>query len=66
MPVDLHLRVLALALEFAERCAERVSTHGKRRAEEMREAGEMVRDLGLDPSLCRGIADVQERGAKPR
>lgn len=51
---------------LAERCAERVSKHGKRRAEEMREAGEMVRDLGLDPGLCRGIADVQEQGAKPR
>jgi 3-hydroxyisobutyrate dehydrogenase-like beta-hydroxyacid dehydrogenase len=44
--------------------AERVGTHGLRRAQEMREAGEMVADLGLDPVLARAIADVQEKGAK--
>src|SRR5262245_27671759 len=44
--------------------AERVARHGVRRAEEMREAGAMLEDLGVDPGLCRAIADVQERGAK--
>jgi 3-hydroxyisobutyrate dehydrogenase-like beta-hydroxyacid dehydrogenase len=43
---------------------ERVGKHGVRRAQEMREAGEMVADLGLEPVLCRAIADVQEKGAK--
>jgi 3-hydroxyisobutyrate dehydrogenase-like beta-hydroxyacid dehydrogenase len=43
--------------------AERVARHGARRAEEMREAGAMLEDLGVDPGLCRAIADVQERGA---
>jgi 3-hydroxyisobutyrate dehydrogenase-like beta-hydroxyacid dehydrogenase len=46
------------------RAAERVARHGIRRAEEMREAGAMLEDLGLDPGLCRAIADVQERSAK--
>jgi 3-hydroxyisobutyrate dehydrogenase-like beta-hydroxyacid dehydrogenase len=44
--------------------AERVGKHGLRRAQEMREAGEMLADLGLDPVLARAIADVQEEGAK--
>lgn len=46
-------------------CAERVAKHGKRRAEEMLEAGEMLRELGLDPGLCRAIAAAQAQGAKP-
>ena len=46
------------------RAGERVARHGIRRAEEMREAGAMLADLGLDPGLCRAIAAVQERGAK--
>lgn len=49
----------------AARCAERVAQHGIRRAQEMREAGEMLAELGLDPTLCRAIAAVQEQGAKP-
>jgi 3-hydroxyisobutyrate dehydrogenase-like beta-hydroxyacid dehydrogenase len=44
--------------------AERVGKHGLRRAQEMREAGAMVADLGLDPVLCEAIAAVQEKGAK--
>jgi 3-hydroxyisobutyrate dehydrogenase-like beta-hydroxyacid dehydrogenase len=48
----------------AEYAAERVGRHGVRRAQEMREAAEMVADLGLDPVLARAIADVQEKGAK--
>jgi 3-hydroxyisobutyrate dehydrogenase-like beta-hydroxyacid dehydrogenase len=43
---------------------ERLSRHGIRRAEEMREAGAMLADLDLDPGLCLAIAAVQERGAK--
>jgi 3-hydroxyisobutyrate dehydrogenase-like beta-hydroxyacid dehydrogenase len=43
---------------------ERVATHGVRRAAEMREAGEMVATLGLDPALALAVADAQERGAR--
>ena len=42
---------------------ERVATHGVRRAAEMREAGEMMAALGLDPALALAVADAQERGA---
>jgi 3-hydroxyisobutyrate dehydrogenase-like beta-hydroxyacid dehydrogenase len=49
---------------LAASCAERVATHGVRRAEEMREAGTMMQELGLDPTLCNAIAGAQERGAK--
>jgi 3-hydroxyisobutyrate dehydrogenase-like beta-hydroxyacid dehydrogenase len=38
----------------------RVSEHGIRRSAEMREAGQMVKALGMDDSLCNGIADVQK------
>lgn len=47
-----------------EYAAERVATHGLRRAQEMREAGAMVAALGLDPVLCEAIAAVEEQGAK--
>jgi 3-hydroxyisobutyrate dehydrogenase-like beta-hydroxyacid dehydrogenase len=50
---------------LVQSCAERVAKHGKRRAEEMLEAGEMLRELGLDPGLCRAIAAAQAQGAKP-
>lgn len=43
--------------------AERVAKHGIRRAAEMREAAEMLGDLGDDPALCRAIADRHERFA---
>lgn len=49
--------------KLAANCAQRVSKHGVRRAQEMREAGEMVQDVGLDPALCLAIAGVQDRGA---
>jgi 3-hydroxyisobutyrate dehydrogenase-like beta-hydroxyacid dehydrogenase len=49
---------------LAENSAERVSSHGIRRAAEMREAAEMIADMGLSPALARAIADAQERGAK--
>jgi 3-hydroxyisobutyrate dehydrogenase-like beta-hydroxyacid dehydrogenase len=48
---------------LAENSLERVSSHGIRRAAEMREAAEMIADMDLDPSLSRAIADAQERGA---
>jgi hypothetical protein len=43
--------------------AGRVREHGIRRAAEMREAADMLADLGLDPALCQAVADAQERGA---
>jgi 3-hydroxyisobutyrate dehydrogenase-like beta-hydroxyacid dehydrogenase len=49
-----------------EYAAERVATHGIRRAQEMREAGAMVADLGLDPVLCEAIAAIEEQGAKKK
>ncbi|QCI65282.1 NAD(P)-dependent oxidoreductase [Phreatobacter stygius] len=49
---------------LAASMAERVARHGVRRAAEMREAAEMVADLGIDPALCRAVADAQERGAR--
>jgi 3-hydroxyisobutyrate dehydrogenase-like beta-hydroxyacid dehydrogenase len=49
-----------------EYAAERVATHGIRRAQEMREAAAMVAELGLDPALCEGIAAVEEQGAKKK
>jgi 3-hydroxyisobutyrate dehydrogenase-like beta-hydroxyacid dehydrogenase len=51
--------------DLARRCAERVARHGRRRAEEMLEAGDMLREMGLDPALCAAIAAVQVRGARP-
>src|SRR3954466_8359834 len=49
---------------LAENSLERVSNHGLRRAAEMREAAEIIADMGLDPALARAIAAAQERGAK--
>jgi 3-hydroxyisobutyrate dehydrogenase-like beta-hydroxyacid dehydrogenase len=42
----------------------RVERHGRRRAAEMREAGDMMRALGLDPTLCEAIAAQHDRVAK--
>jgi 3-hydroxyisobutyrate dehydrogenase-like beta-hydroxyacid dehydrogenase len=50
---------------LAANMAERVARHGVRRAAEMREAADMVADLGIDPALCRAVADAQQRGARP-
>jgi 3-hydroxyisobutyrate dehydrogenase-like beta-hydroxyacid dehydrogenase len=52
--------------ELAKTMAGRVRQHGIRRAAEMREAGMMLDDLGLDGSLSRAVADAQQRGAAPR
>jgi 3-hydroxyisobutyrate dehydrogenase-like beta-hydroxyacid dehydrogenase len=49
---------------LAENSMERVSSHGLRRAAEMREAADMIADMGLNPDLARAIADAQEQGAK--
>jgi 3-hydroxyisobutyrate dehydrogenase-like beta-hydroxyacid dehydrogenase len=49
---------------LAENSMERVSSHGIRRAAEMREAAAMIADMGLNPALATAIADAQERGAK--
>ncbi|UCE30956.1 MAG: DUF1932 domain-containing protein [Burkholderiales bacterium] len=49
---------------------QRVVQHGRRRAEEMREAAETVRDVGLEPHSAAGtaerqawVAELAERGA---
>lgn len=46
---------------LAEAMGERVRTHGIRRAAEMREAGAMLADIGMDPCLSLAIADRHER-----
>lgn len=51
---------------LAEDMKERVATHGVRRSEEMREAGEMLSDFGFDAELALAVANAQARGAKPR
>jgi len=38
----------------------RVVQHGKRRAEEMREAANTVREAGFDPTMASAIADKQQ------
>ncbi len=43
--------------------AGRVRQHGVRRAAEMREAAQMLDDLGMDGGLSRAVADAQQRGA---
>jgi 3-hydroxyisobutyrate dehydrogenase-like beta-hydroxyacid dehydrogenase len=52
--------------DLSKYMAGRVRQHGIRRAAEMREAAMMVEDLGLDPTLCRAVADAQERGSAPK
>lgn len=51
---------------LAELMAGRVRQHGVRRAAEMREAADMVADLGFDDALVRAVAEAQERGADKR
>jgi 3-hydroxyisobutyrate dehydrogenase-like beta-hydroxyacid dehydrogenase len=52
----------ALAMDMGER----VATHGVRRAAEMREAADMLADMGLAPDLSRAVADAQARGARKK
>ncbi|MBY0531488.1 MAG: DUF1932 domain-containing protein [Xanthobacteraceae bacterium] len=49
---------------LAEDMKERVATHGVRRSEEMREAGEMLSEFGFDAELALAVANAQARGAK--
>jgi 3-hydroxyisobutyrate dehydrogenase-like beta-hydroxyacid dehydrogenase len=49
--------------KLAETMASRVRQHGIRRAAEMREAADMLDDLGVNSALSRAVADAQERGA---
>lgn len=44
----------------------RVHAHGLRRAAEMREAGQMLEDLGLDPALALAVAAKQQAHARPK
>ena len=46
---------------FAEYQFERTTTHGRRRAAEMRESAATLQALGLHGTLADAIADVQER-----
>jgi len=48
---------------LAEDMNERVATHGIRRAAEMREAADMLRESGLEPALAEAVAAAQQRGA---
>ncbi len=52
--------------ELADAMAERVGKHGVRRAAEMREAAEMLSEMGLESGLARAVADAQESGARAR
>ena len=52
--------------KLAATMAGRVEQHGVRRAAEMREAADMVADLGFNDALVRAVAEAQERGALPR
>jgi 3-hydroxyisobutyrate dehydrogenase-like beta-hydroxyacid dehydrogenase len=49
---------------LADNMAERVATHGIRRSAEMREAAQMLAEMGLDPALADAVADAQARGAR--
>jgi len=52
--------------ELAVYMAERVHTHGRRRAAEMREAAAMLEELGLDSALARAVAEAHDRKAQAR
>lgn len=43
---------------------ERMETHGARRAAEMEEAAKTLIDLGIEPVMTRGTAELQRRAAK--
>jgi 3-hydroxyisobutyrate dehydrogenase-like beta-hydroxyacid dehydrogenase len=49
---------------LADSMAERVATHGIRRSAEMREAAEMLGEMGLNSTLAEAVADAQARGAR--
>jgi 3-hydroxyisobutyrate dehydrogenase-like beta-hydroxyacid dehydrogenase len=51
---------------LADAMGERVATHGVRRAAEMREAADMLREIGHDAGLAEAVADAQARGASKK
>jgi 3-hydroxyisobutyrate dehydrogenase-like beta-hydroxyacid dehydrogenase len=51
---------------LAQTMRERVATHGVRRSAEMREAGEMLTAIGMNPQLAYAVADAQLRGARSK
>lgn len=51
---------------LADAMTERVATHGVRRAAEMREAADMLREAGFNEALASAVAEAQARGAKGR
>jgi 3-hydroxyisobutyrate dehydrogenase-like beta-hydroxyacid dehydrogenase len=51
---------------LSDNMRERVATHGVRRSAEMREAAEMLAELGLAPDLAKAVADAQLRGVRPK
>ncbi|MGB9067214.1 MAG: DUF1932 domain-containing protein [Candidatus Acidiferrales bacterium] len=46
--------------ELPDYLISRVAEHGRRRAEEMREVAQAVRDVGIDPRMAEAIADRQD------
>lgn len=52
--------------QLAQDMPKRVHAHGLRRAAEMREAGQMLDELGLSPALALAVADQQQAHAKPK
>ncbi|MDE0533317.1 MAG: DUF1932 domain-containing protein [Albidovulum sp.] len=51
-------------LERAEYIAERIGKHGRRRAEEMREAAKMLEEFGIDPVVSRAAAARLRQGSR--
>ncbi|SMD01679.1 DUF1932 domain-containing protein [Rhizobium sp. RU36D] len=49
--------------QLAAAMGERVARHGIRRAAEMREAADMLAEMGFESGLARAVADRQEQGA---
>jgi 3-hydroxyisobutyrate dehydrogenase-like beta-hydroxyacid dehydrogenase len=50
--------------KLADHMAERVAKHGRRRSAEMREAAQMLTEMGFDASLALAVAEAHARGAK--
>ena len=46
--------------ELPDYLISRVAEHGRRRAEEMREVAQAVRDVGIDPRMAEAIAERQD------
>jgi 3-hydroxyisobutyrate dehydrogenase-like beta-hydroxyacid dehydrogenase len=52
--------------QLAQEMPKRVRQHGIRRAAEMREAAQMLEELGLSPRLSLAVADQQQAHAGPK